>query len=123
MAILGSCAIVTAGSALAADQPQMRQGSQVRQEQRTRIYGFGLMTQQERNDYRNRMRAAKTERERKHIRAEHHARMQERAKKKGVTLPDSPPPRRGPPPGGAGMGYGSGMGQRGMMSGRGGGRQ
>ena len=98
------------------------------------IYGSQLMTQQERSEYRARMRAAKTAAEREQIRAEHHARMTERAQGRGVTLPNEPPGRgrgkgRGPGgmgPGGGrgtggGMGPGGGMGQGGGM-GPGGGR-
>lgn len=66
-----------------------------------RIYGSQLMTQQERNEYRAKMRAAKTAEERERIRAEHHAAMQARAKERGVTLPEEPPARgRGMGPGG-----------------------
>lgn len=72
------------------------------------IYGSQLMTQQERDAYRAKMRSAKTQAERDQIRAEHHAAMQERAKEKGVTLPDQP---RGPRQGqGAGPGKGPGPG-------------
>jgi hypothetical protein len=89
------------------------------------IYGSQLMTSQERIEYRNRMRAAKTAKEREQIRLEHHAQMQERAKERGVTLPDEPPARglgRGMGPGagmggGAGPGAGSGMGPGGGMGG------
>ncbi len=72
------------------------------------IYGSQLMTAQERDEYRAKMRSAKTQAERDRIRAEHHAAMQERAKEKGVTLPDQP---RGPQRGqGAGPGKGPGPG-------------
>jgi 1,2-phenylacetyl-CoA epoxidase catalytic subunit len=63
------------------------------------------MTEQERNEYRQRMRTAKTEEERERIRADHHKRMKERAKERGVTLPDEPPVR-----GGMGRGPGGGPG-------------
>ena len=75
------------------------------------IYGSQLMTQQERDEYRAKMRAAKTQETRVALRAEHHKAMQERAKERGVTLPDQP--RTGSGPGkspGAGMGPGTGMG-------------
>lgn len=71
------------------------------------IYGSQLMTPEERMAHRRTMRSLKTEEERDAFRAEHHRQMQERAKERGVTLPDSPPPR------GMGMGPGPGMG-RGM---------
>lgn len=72
-----------------------------------------MMTAEERNEYRERMRAAKTEQEREQIRNEHHQQMQARAKERGVTLPPEPPVRgsRGPPGGGMGPG-GTGGGRR-----------
>ena len=73
----------------------------------TPIYGSQLMTQQERMEYRNQMRTLKTQEERNSFRIEHHKRMQERAKDKGLTLPDTPPER------GAGMGPGAGGGMGG----------
>jgi hypothetical protein len=81
------------------------------------IYGSQLMTQQERNEYSARMRAAKTPEEREALRAEHHNAMQARAKERGVTLPEQPPAGAGPGKGtgmgpGAGMGPGGGMGPR-----------
>ena len=65
-----------------------------------------MMTEQERNEYRARIKAAKTNEEREQIRMEHHERMRERAKVQGLSLPDSPPPR------GSGMGSGMGGGKR-----------
>ena len=64
------------------------------------------MTEQERNEYRARMRNATTDAERERIRAEHHALMQDRARERGIQLPDTPPADRG-------MGQGGGMGRRG----------
>lgn len=60
------------------------------------IYGSQLMTQDERNEYRAKMRAAKTREEREALRAEHHSAMQARAKERGVTLPDQPRVPAGP---------------------------
>lgn len=93
------------------DQERLRDKDQVRDNQ---VYGSQLMTTQERDEYRNRMRAAKTVQEREQIRNEHHARMQERAKQRGVTLPAEPPVRgMGAGPGrGAGSGAGPGGGPR-----------
>lgn len=54
------------------------------------VFGWELMTPEERAEHRARMRAAKTVEERERIRAENHARMQERAKERGVTLPERP---------------------------------
>jgi hypothetical protein len=84
------------------------------------IYGSQLMTRQERSDYRDRMRNAKTAEERETVRAENHKLMSARAKERGVTLPDEPPATgmgggmgRGTGPGG-GMGQGMGPGGGGM---------
>jgi hypothetical protein len=120
-----------AGSAVAADQDQTRTQSQMlTQEQINKmpdqqIYGSQLMTQQERNAYRNQMRAAKTYEEQQRIRNEHHKQMQARAKERGVTIPDQPPahgmgggmgpgpgPGGGMGPGGGGMGPGGGSGKK-----------
>lgn len=76
------------------------------------VYGWELMTQQERNEHRTKMRSFKTEQERERYRNEHHKKMQARAKEQGVTLPDKPLPRgQGRGPGGGGMGPGGGMGR------------
>jgi hypothetical protein len=76
------------------------------------IYGSQLMTRQERMEYRNQMRSTKTQEERNTLRLEHHKKMQERAKEKGVTLPDTPPANgAGMGPGRAGGGMGAGMGR------------
>jgi len=85
----------------------MQPGNQTQAQDSNTIYGSELMTPQERSEYQNRMRAAKTDQEREQIRLEHHNQMQERAKAQGKTLPDSPPADRGP---GMGPGGGKGMG-------------
>lgn len=92
------------------DQTQTQTQSQTRTQER--IYGSQLMTQQERNEYRQQMRTMKTAQEREAFRLEHHKRMQDRARERGVTLPDEPPKRPGTAPGG-GMGPGGGGGGRG----------
>jgi hypothetical protein len=93
--------------ALTADQTRAQDQTKTQDQD---IYGSQLMTVQERNEQRNRMRAAKTPEERERVRAEHHEKMKVRAKERGVTLPDQPPARRGPGmgPGGGGMGPGGG---------------
>lgn len=57
------------------------------------VYGYELMNQQERADYRARLHALKSEAEREQFRLEHRRTMQQRAKARGVTLPDDPPSR------------------------------
>ncbi len=72
----------------------------------TPIYGSQLMTNQERIEHRNKLRAAKTAEEREQVRLQHHEQMQLRAKEQGVTLPATPPTQ--------GAGQGRSMGPAGM---------
>lgn len=87
MSALVSTLLLTNGVALATDQERAPQQVQ-KQEQ---VYGSQLMTQQERVEYRSKMRSAKTAEERDKIRMDHHEFMKDRAKQRGVTLPDTPP--------------------------------
>jgi hypothetical protein len=108
LAVLATLAL----PAVAQDQDRTRTQDQLRTQDQIRdqdIYGSQLMTQQERSEYRNRMRTATTAEERERIRNEHHAQMKIRAKERGVTIPDQPPARGmggGMGPGGGGMGPG-----------------
>jgi len=96
-------------------QTAVQPRTQMQQQNRDQdMYGYQLMTPQERDAHRAKMRAAKTVEERDKIRAEHHTQMQIRAKERGVNLPDMPPANRGP---GTGTGTGGGMGG-GMGGGR-----
>ena len=72
------------------------------------IYGSQLMTDRERQEHRDKIRAAKTDAERDQIRKTHHDLMKARAQAKGITLPDDPPVARrvGPPPSSSGVGPG-----------------
>ena len=54
------------------------------------VYGWQLMSEQERMAHREKMRSLKTEQEREAYRLEHHKRMQERAREKGMKLPEDP---------------------------------
>lgn len=120
MLLWSGCVLVLAATTLHAQAPAPAQG-QTRS--RPQVYGSQLMTPQERNAHRARMAAAHTYPERDQIRAEHHARMQARARERGLSLPDSPRkygygdgvgPGRVP-------GMGPGMGLRGAMGGPAGG--
>ncbi len=91
----------------AQDKDQTRDQTQDRTRLQDPIYGSQLMTEQERLEHRNRMRSFQTQQEREAYQLEHHKRMQERAKAKGVKLPDEPMGR----PGGMGPG-GMGPGGR-----------
>jgi hypothetical protein len=93
--------------AMAAD-PELSQVKAQTQKQE-QIYVSQLMTQQERTEYHAKMSAAKTAEEREQIRKEHHEQMKERAKARGVILPDKPVVGGGGiGPGGGGMGPGGG---------------
>lgn len=112
--------LTAAGLALALFVPAVASAQTEPTDQRP-IYGSQLMNEQERFEYRQRMRSAASDTEREQIRMEHHQAMQERAQRMGVTLPDEPPARgmgqgmgRGMGPGqgmGPGMGQGTGPGQ------------
>lgn len=54
------------------------------------VYGWELMSNQERIQHRETMRNFKTNEERDRYRIKHHEQMQARAKEKGVSLPDMP---------------------------------
>ncbi|MGC2458439.1 MAG: hypothetical protein WA435_10630 [Gallionellaceae bacterium] len=114
MFALAAALFLSTGFALAADQAPDKEKTP--EKKQVQVYGSQLMTQQERAEYRAKMRAAKTAEEREQIRKEHHEAMKERAKARGVTLPDEPPAR------GGGMGPGGGMGTGGGGMGPGGGR-
>lgn len=105
-------AVALAGSAIAqapTTPPVERQAATEKKApaQKDIIFGHQLMTDAERAEYRAKMRALKTPEEREAFRAEHHKLMQERAKERGVTLPEMPPH------GGMGQGHMSGPGMRG----------
>ncbi len=81
-------------------QEQTRPGSTLQQHED--VYGWQMMSEQERHEHQQQMREMKTEPEREAFRKQHHEKMQERARQQGLTLPDSPGPH------GKGMGSGSG---------------
>ena len=98
------CSLLLLSSfALAANQAT--ENERIKTQEQDHIYGSQMMTEQERNEYRNRMHAAKTNEEREQIRMEHHENMRKRAKAQGLSMPDSPPPK------GSGMGGGMGGGK------------
>lgn len=109
--LMGALSLSAVNATAADPQPVQEMAGTQTQEQ---VYGSQLMTIDERNEYQTKMRAAKTAEERELLRTKHHQSMQERAKARGMTLPDEPPAR------GGGMGMGSGGG--GMMHGGGGNR-
>lgn len=91
--VVGLSLAILIGPALA----QQPRGDQVREQERLRddapIYGSQMMTDRERNEYREKMRNAKTLKEQETIRSQHHDQMKERGKSRGMMLPDEPPAR------------------------------
>ena len=116
MSVLVSAFAFSTGGALAIGQASAQKKSQANNQEQ--IYGNQLMTEQELAEQRAKMRAAKTVQEREQIRTEQHERMTERAKERGVTLPDEPCAKGGDVgPAGRGMGPGNrGAGQGSMPS-------
>ena len=100
--------LLLAGAAVSTYSPPTYAAEKTQAREQERIFGYELMTEQERAEHRTRMRAFKTEKEREQFRLEHHKKMQERAKERGVTLPDEPMPRGGGRGGGKGGGMGGG---------------
>lgn len=89
------------------------------------IFGSELMTPEERDAYRQRMWSAQNPEARDQVRREHHEQMVQRAKERGVTLPEEPLAERGPgwgpqPGMGPGMAPGPGSGPGPMGPRRGG---
>jgi len=96
-----AAAILVPGSALLAQEGkplQAQEQMQTQEQAREQVYGWELMTEEERLQHREKMRTMTTEEERNRYRQEHHEKMQERAKQQGVELP------AGPMPHGKGMG-------------------
>jgi hypothetical protein len=115
LAMTAAAVVFTGGSALAQDKVQLKTQDKVRDQDRLNdsIYGSQLMTLAERNEFRRHMSSLKSNQAREAYRLEHHERMQERAREKGVTLPDVPPALGkgiGPAPAAGGMGSGVGAG-------------
>lgn len=104
-----ACTLLLGGSAaFAADKVQAQDQARDQTQLQDQIYGSQLMTEQERLQHRNMMRSFKTNEEREAYRQEHHKKMQERAKEKGVQLPDEPLPQGSMRGSGGGMGPGGG---------------
>lgn len=73
--------------ALAAEQERVQENMQTQQQ----VTGKELMTAQERAEHHARMQAATTQEERQQIRRKQHELMKERAKERGLSIPDEPP--------------------------------
>jgi hypothetical protein len=90
-------AILVTGTFARADEQGVPQQERTRQEARTQqqIYGYDLMTEQERSQYRQQMNSLQTEQERAEFRARHHEEMRKRAEQQGKSLPDKVPEHAG----------------------------
>jgi len=79
------------------------------------VYGWEMMTAQERQEHRNKMQSFKTEKEREAYRLEHHKHMDALAKERGIDLKGGPSEmmRRHAPAAGPGAdgGHNPGMGR------------
>ena len=102
MGVLHQAAISAATAAVmlmaatdVAGQQQVRQREQIQERagKREIIPGSELMTSQEREAYRRRYAAAKSEAEREQVRADHVRAMEERARLRGLQLAQPVPPR------------------------------
>ena len=97
----GGIAALVLAAATAAGQEQVRQREQVQQRTQERagkreiIPGSELMTAAEREDYRRRFAAAKTDPERNRVRSDHVKAMEERASLRGLKLAVPVPPGSG----------------------------
>lgn len=100
--VLTGAFLLGAWPASALGQGQAKEIQQIQEQEQ--VFGWQLMSEQERQQYRQQMRQMKTVEEREAFRKEHHEMMKERARQQGVTLPDEPSPY------GKGMGPGRGMG-------------
>ena len=95
------------------DQQQLqdRDRDQTQLKDNEMIYGYDLMTVEERAQHREKMRSLNTAAEREAYQQEHHKLMQARARERGVMIPEIPAQRGGVGPGGAGSGGGAGKGR------------
>lgn len=106
--------LFSSGIVLAAEPATTQQQTQAQVQER-QTTGNKLMTDEERNEHRIKMRSSATQEERDTVRAEQHEKMKQRAAEQGTSLPETPPAR------GSGMGSGQGGGMGGMGGGQGGG--
>jgi len=91
------------GGAAWAEKPVQANKGEQSQAQGQPAAGRDMMTREERQEHRTRMRSTATKEEREQVRAEQHEKMKRRAKEQGKTIPERPPA------GGMGSGMGSGM--------------
>lgn len=93
LSLITAAALLVPAFSIAAESEQEKKPAP--NQVQKRVYGSQLMTAQERAEHRAKLRSLKTPEEREAYRLEHHRQMQERAREKGLTLPDEPPARGG----------------------------
>jgi hypothetical protein len=104
---------------------QTQEQVKAQEKSRERIYGSDLMTEQERIEYREKMRSMNSEQERNAFRAQHHEEMKRRAREMNMEIPDEVPAK----PGGKGMSqrddgaFRQGVGAAGRSTGKGQGKK
>jgi len=108
--------LVSAGQGFAADQDRDQDQIQDQLQDRDMVYGYELMSVEERAQHRAKMQSFNTEEEREAYREQHHKEMQARAKEQGVVIPDQPRwkgagPQSGMRSGGSNSGSGGGSGK------------
>ena len=89
-AVMLAAAVDTIGQQPAVQRDQAEKRGQERIRKHEIIPGSQLMTSEEREQYRQRMAAAKSDEEREKLRAEHYKAMNQRARLYGLRLPESP---------------------------------
>ena len=94
-AVMLAAAIDVAGQQQSQSREQAQARTQERAGKREIIPGSELMTAKEREDYRRRYAAAKTDPEREKVRSDHIKAMEERARLRGLRLDLPPPPKGG----------------------------
>ncbi|MBW1940997.1 MAG: hypothetical protein JRI28_06455 [Deltaproteobacteria bacterium] len=96
--VLPGTLLLSMGVALAADEGQPRQMEQIGQQvqmmepdsQPEQVYGWELMTPEERAEHLEKIHSFQTEEELEAYRQEHHKLMIERAEEQGIAMPKSP---------------------------------
>ena len=92
-AVMLAAAIDAGAQQQAQQREQVKSRTQERAGKREIIPGSELMTSKEREDYRRRYAAAKTEAEKEKVRADHIKAMEERARLRGLQLVPPVPPK------------------------------
>lgn len=94
-AVMLAAAVDAAGQQQAQNREQAQARTQERAGKREIIPGSELMTSKEREDYRRRYAAAKTEADKEKVRSDHIKAMQERARLRGLELSLPAAPKSG----------------------------